>query len=244
MSTRTQVWFDGTELTQWAIVGGWNTQLLPRETSGRDVPGMDGTIFTGVRILARTITVRMALTAEGHAERQWQARSMAAALASRTPARLAASIDDGLYYMAVATSTPDMTRMTSALAFDVTFECADPVAYGRERTVAVPSGGSVSFTVGGTYPTMPRVSAPEAANGSGGLWSLALEDGTRLDATIPSGLSKAPVVADCAARTLTVNGSVALLRPAADWLVLEPGAHTLTMTGTGAATVTFDERWL
>ena len=30
-----------------------------------------------------------------------------------------------------------------------------------------------------------------------------------------------------------------------DWLVLEPGTHTLAIdNGTGAATVTFVERWL
>lgn len=244
MSTRTQVWFAGTELTEWAIVSGWDTQLLPREVSQRTAPGMNGAVYTGSRLTERTIAVRMALTAHDLIERQWQARSIAAALASREPARLAASIDGGLYHMAVATSAPDMTRMVGALAFDVTFTCMDPVAYGDERTVTVPSGGSVQFHVDGTYPTMPTVSAPAAQNGSGGFWSLTLEDGTHLDATIPSGLTTAPVVAECAERILTVNGTVALLQPNADWLVLEPGDHTLTMTGTGAATVTFTERWL
>lgn len=244
MSTRTKVWFAGTELTQWAIVSGWDTQLLPREVSQRTVPGMDGAVYTGSRLTERTIGVRMALTAHDLIERQWQARNIAAALASKEPARLAASIDGGLWYMAVATSTPDMTRMVGALAFDVTFTCMDPVAYGDERTVTVPSGGSVRFHVDGTYPTMPTVYAPAASNGSGGFWALTLKDGTHLDATVPSGLTTVPVVAKCTERILTVNGSVALLQPEADWLVLEPGDHTLTMTGAGAATVAFVERWL
>ena len=242
--SRTQVWFGQTELTQYAIVSGWDTQLLPREVSQRTVPAMDGAIYTGSRLAERQITVRMALAGHGMAQRQAEARTLAAILATDGPARLEASIDGGLYHMAVATSTPDMTRMVGGLAFDVTFTCPDPVAYGTSRTVTVPSGGSVSFTVGGSYPTMPTVSAPAAKNGSGGFWSLALEDGSHLDATIQSGLTSAPVVADCAGRTLTVNGDVALLQPAADWLRLAPGAHTLTMTGTGAATVTYDERWL
>lgn len=241
---RTQVWFGGVELTQYAIVSGWDTQLLPREVSQRAVPAMDGAIYTGARLSERQITVRMALVGHGAAQRQTEARSIAAALMTERPARLSASVDGGLHYMAVATSTPDMTRMVGGLAFDVTFTCPDPVAYGEARTVTVPSGGSVSFTVGGSYPTMPTVSAPAAANGAGGFWQLALEDGTHLDATIPSGLSTAPVTADCQGRVLTVNGDVALLQPAADWLRLDPGMHTLTMTGAGEATVTFDERWL
>lgn len=241
---RTQVWFDGTELTQMAVVSGWDTQLLPRESSAVTVPGMDGAIFTGARLAERQVTVRMALVGHGAAQRRAEARDIAAALMTERPARLSASVDGGLYYMAVATSTPDMTRMVGGLAFDVTFTCPDPVAYGEARTVTVPSGGSVTFTVGGSYPTMPTVSAPAAANGAGGFWQLALEDGTHLDATIPEGLATAAVTADCQGRVLTVNGDVALLQPAADWLRLEPGMHTLTMAGTGAATVAFDERWL
>ena len=88
------------------------------------------------------------------------------------------------------------------------------------------------------------MSASAAKNGNGGFWRLALEDGTYLLATIPTGVTSAPVVVDCGERTLTVNGNVSLLAPEADWLLLAPGAHTLTMTGTGAATVTYNERWL
>ena len=71
-----------------------------------------------------------------------------------------------------------------------------------------------------------------------------MEDGSYLLATIPSGVTTAPVIADCELRTLKVNGSTALLVPAADWLVFEPGQHTLEMAGTGAATVVYRERWL
>lgn len=243
---RTQVWFNGEELTRYAVVSGWETALLPREVSQRAVPGMDGAIYTGARLTERTITVRMALTAHGVTARQSLARALAATLATESPAPLRASIDGGIWYMAVASSTPDMTRMVGGLAFDVTFTCLDPVAHGTSRTVTVPSGGGVTFTVGGTYPTAPTISAPEAANdGTTGFWALRLTDvGDYMNMVIPTNLQTAPIVADCAARTLTVNGNTTALRPESDWLLLAPGEHTLDMVGTGEATVTFDERWL
>lgn len=243
--SRTVVTFNGHVLTQNYYVSDLRTSLLPRNIETLDVPGRNGSLFAGVTHAQRTITLRLTAVSKSITARQAAARALAAILAVDEPKPLQISIDDGLYYMAIPQSSDDATRWANATQFEVTFECPDPVAYGQERTVTVPSGGSVTFTVGGTYPTMPTISASAAKNNSGiGGWRVRLEDGSYIFATIPSGVTSAPVIADCEARTLKVNGNTALLVPAADWLVLEPGEHTLTMTGTGAATVTFNERWL
>lgn len=236
--------FNGVDLTQQFVVSDLRTALLPRTISTEAVPGRDGSVLTGVSHAERTITMTLTVRARTIEGRQAAARTLAAILAVDEPKPLALSIDDGLYYMAIPASDGEGARFRNANTYEVSFIAPDPVAYGEEKTVTVPSGGSVTFTVGGTYPTMPTINAPSAANGSDGFWRLRLEDGSYLLATIPSGVSTAPVVADCAKRTLRVNDTVALLVPVADWLVLEPGEHTLTMTGTGAATVTFDERWV
>ena len=243
--SRTVVTFNGHVLTQNYYVSDLRTSLLPRNIETLDVPGRNGSLFAGVTHAQRTITLRLTTMNKSITARQAAARALAAILAVDEPKPLQISIDDGLYYMAIPQSGDDATRWVNATQFEVTFECPDPVAYGQERTVTVPSGGSVTFTVGGTYPTMPTISASAAKKNSGiGGWRVALEDGSYIFATIPSGVTSAPVIADCEARTLKVNGNTALLIPAADWLVLEPGEHTLTMTGTGAATVTYNERWL
>lgn len=241
---RTRVMFDGHELTRDYYVSDLRTPLLPRTIGTQEVPSRDSFLFTGARLAQRSIVLTLTVVSKSIEQRQAAARHLAALLAVDEPKPLQISIDDGLYYMAIPQSSDDAIRWVNATSFDVVFECPDPVAYGVERIVTVPSGGSVTFEVGGTYPTMPVVSASTAANGSGGFWRITKEDGSYLMATIPNGVSTAPVVADCAARTLKVNGSTGLLVPLADWLVLEPGEHTLTMTGTGAATVTFNERWL
>lgn len=241
---RTVVLYNGVDLTADYVVSDLRRPLLPKEAMGATVPGMDGEVYTGSRLTPRMVTLTMYAIDADIALREAAARRLAAALDVQQPAPLSISIDGGLYLMAVPTSTGDAARFTQANSFQVQFKAFDPVFWGEQRTVTVPSGGSVTFDVDGTYPAEPVISAPAAANGSGGFWRVRLEDGSYLLATIPSGLSTAPVVADCAARTLKVNSINRMLVPAADWLVLTPGTHTLDMTGTGAATVTYRERWL
>lgn len=243
--SRTTVTFDGHALTDDYRVSDLQVSLLPRSIGTAKVPGRDGTIFTGANLEEKTITLTLTALGRDVRDRQEAGRALASILAVGEPRPLALSIDGGLYYMAIPSSKGDISRFMNADRFEVEFTVPDPVMHGASRTVTVPSGGSVTFQVGGTYPTMPVISAPQAANNSSiHAWRLRLDNDSYVIATIPSGVSSAPVIADCAQRTLRVNGTVTLLRPEADWLVLEPGSHTLAMTGTGEATVTFEERWL
>lgn len=243
MSTRTVVTFDGQELTRDYRVSDLRTSLLPVSIETAQVPGRDGVLLTGRTLSPRTISLLLTVKGTDQVARQLAARRLAEILNVSEPRPLAVSIDGGLYYMAVPNAAEDGQRYLNATRFEVAFECPDPVAYGETKTVTVPSGGSATFEVDGTYPTMPLVRCPAAKNGSGGFWRLLLDDGSYLIATVPSGTSSAAVEADCAQRVLRVAGNVTALPPAADWLVLEPGEHTLAMTGTGAATVTYTERW-
>lgn len=241
MSTRTTVTFDGHRLTDDYVVSDLRAPLLPRRVGTQDVPGRDGVLFTGAALAERT--VRMTLAARGGtiAERQAAGRALAAILAVDGPRPLALSIDGGLYWMAVPEAGADTKRYLTANTFDVTFRITDPVAYGAQRTVTVPGGGTATLDVGGTYPASPVISVTNARNPSGGTWRLALVDGSYVAVDLPSARA---LSIDCAARTLRVGGTVTMLQPEADWLVLEPGSRTLTMTGSGTATITYKERWL
>jgi len=240
---RTKVTFNGTDLTEAYVVSDLRTSLLPRTVATQQVAGRDGTAYMGASMAERSITLTLTARGRTPAERQAAARHLAAVLAVDEPAPLALGMDEGRYWLAVPNSTGNAKRYVNHTSFDVTFLATDPVMYGQERSVTVPSGGSLTFDVEGTYPAMPTITAPQARNGSGGFWRIAEEDGSFMLVRIPVS-SAQPVVADCAARVLTVTGVVTLLEPASDWLVLEPGRHTLTMTGTGAATITYRERWL
>lgn len=242
--SRTTVTFNGTRLTDLYDVSDLRTSLLPRTIGSVAVPGRDGALHTGTRLATRTVTLTLTVRGAGSAARQQAARTLASILDVDEPAPLAISIDGGLFYMAMPESSGDIARYCNASRTEVTFTCLDPTLHAARRSVSLTSGGTATVTVGGTYPTMPLVEVTGARNGSGGFWRLTLDGGDYLIATIPAGVTSAPIVADCENRVLRVNGSVTLLQPAADWLVLEPGTHTLAMTGTGTGTVSFEERWL
>lgn len=240
MSTRTTVTFNGTDLTALCHVSDLRTSLLPRTFGSEDVPGRDGAIFTGSRLLTRTITLTLSLMGTDLAQRQQAARALAGILAVDEPKPLAISIDGGMYYLAIPESGDDIARYVNSQRFDVTFTAYDPTLHGEQRSERVLNNGSRTFTVGGTYPATPTVSV-ESALPRQGVWRLTLDDSEYLSAAITGTHA---LEFDCGARTLTVDGAAALLLPEADWLVLTPGQHRLVMTGNGTATVTWEERWL
>lgn len=176
-------------------------------------------------------------------ERQREAvRAIMALLAVDSYRPLSISDDNGLYYMAIPDGEHEVIEALNAVGVRVSFTARDPFLYGAEQTVTVPSGGSVTFAVNCTCPTYPVITA-NAEREQSGLWGLRLDDGDFLH-VLTGRDAPTPVVADCAARTLEVNGSAALPTLQSDWLRLPKGIHTLEMEhGTGAATVKFTERW-
>lgn len=210
----------------------------------RTVPGTDGYAFVGADILPQPMQFTLVSKALGYTERRRQVRRLSAILNSKEPVKVAFSEDDGLYYLAVLGDPPKYQEFVKLGAMTVYMQPIHSAMYGAEHLVIVPSGGSVSFIVGGTYPTKPIVTASAVRNGSSLVWGIRLDEGDYLH--IATGSSSArSVVADCQNRTLSVQGSAAIPTLDSDWLELEQGEHTLRMdNGTGAATVKWLERWL
>lgn len=222
--------------------------LLPRTLGAVDVPGIDGELPTGQTLAPFDLGLTLTVMGRDPALREIMRQKVASDLNSAGEAPLAISEDNGLWYMARPTAVADGVRSVNAESFDVTFRISDPVRYGRQRTVTVPAGGSATFHVDGTYQTMPTV-AVSISNGEGTeQWRLGLEDGSFLLCYAPVGASGTQAVTfDCGGRVLRVGANAVMLPAIADWLVLTPGDHTLAMSGdatSGAATVTFWERWL
>lgn len=246
---RTTVTFDGHDLTAECVVSDLRRPLLPRELGAVTVPGMDGELPTGQTLAPFDLGLTLTVMGRDPALREVVRQKVAADLNSAGEAPLAISEDNGLWYKARPTATSDGSRSVNAESFDVTFRVSDPVRYGRLRTVTVPKDGSATFHVGGTHPTMPTVTTTVASGAEGQQWTLTLEDGTYLlyQPTYTGALHSESLVIDCEDRTLTAGNLTKMLAPTADWLILAPGEHTLTMGGEatgGAATVTFYERWV
>ena len=238
------VYFNNQTLTYDFYASDLRIEGMPVNIGQLAVPGKDGALFTGSRLEPKHIRVTLTNRATSMADRRENMSWLMGVLDVDEPKKLSLGIDGSttLYYLAIPTTAGDIGIFRRHMSVEVDFLALDPVMYGAQVTKTIPSGGSLTFTVGGNYPTRPSVSATAAKNGSNGYWRLRKNSGEQdFILNVPSAV---PFVADCAARTLAVDGDVTMLNPSADWLVLKPGSNTIAMTGTGAATITYRERWL
>lgn len=261
--SRTVVTFNGHDLTQDYYVSDLRNSLLPKTVETQDVPGSDGALFKGSHLGPRTITLTLTAMGSVIEDRQEAARTLAGWLNVDEPKPLAISIDGGIYYLAIPTSENDATRYMNATSFEVEFICPDPVAYGDDFEDAFFAPSELTFDVGGNYPTMPLITSGGGVyiSSDDAIIRIALEDGTYLAYNPPYGGSGGEQERhyfqfDCAARIVRDEAlgsrqwiQVPML-PDADWLVLKPGTHTLSVDGCVNCVldteffVGFSERWL
>ena len=238
--------FDGHDMAENLEVAELRMQALPELSPIlKESPGRDGAAYLGstMQPLVVTVVARLATGTTDPAEIQRKWAEVASVLKTAEPAKLC--LTPGLYRMAVLQGASELEFATYSAKAELQFLCPDPVAFGDERTVTVPSGGSASFAVGGTHPARPTVSASAAVRGASSLvWGVRLDEGDFLHVATGSASARA-VELDCGARTCSVGGSTSLPTIDSDWLSLEPGLHVLRNDqGSGACTVKFRERWL
>lgn len=237
------VTFDGHDLTELFLVTGVSRPWPSLSASTTDNPA-GGSFLTGLRQDAAEVS--MTLYAFGStSERREAARALASWLAVDDPRELAFGDDGGLCYMAVPSGTDAPKSFVDAESVSVTFLVPEPVMLGDRMTTTVPSGATASVGVGGTAPARPVIEASAAVrDGSTGLWGVRdTASGGFVRVALPTA-SPSAVAIDCERRTATVDGQSALVTLDSDWLELAPGAHALAVDGTGAATLTWRERWL
>ena len=236
--------FNGHDLSEMFDVGEPEITILKSTPDLRDVPGRDGSVFAGSRLGASVVTFQISI--EGDASYRRNAFStLGMWLAVDEPKKLVLPDTPDLYYMAVPNDSLSLNRAIGAEVTKVSFTLVDPIAYGREVTVTVPSSGSVTFNVGGTYKASPVITASSAVrSGSSLVWGLLLDSHDHLRVVTGSSSSRA-IVLDCSSRTCTLAGAVTLPTLTSDWFELEPGVHTIQNDqGSGSSTVKYIERWL
>ena len=199
----------------------------------------------GVDLVPPQISFRVIAREMTAAQRQARADALAPLLVRDGAVRVAFGSDGGRYYEAVPSGPLDLHQFVSSGSVDVTMTCLEAAMYGDEKVATVPSGGSVTFEVGGTYPTKPTITAASAVrNSSSLLWGVRLDGGDFLHVETGSSSSRS-VVLDCAAGTCKLAGAAHMATLDSDWFEMRPGSHTVRMdNGTGAAVVRWQERWL
>lgn len=235
--------FNGVELTgkyKVLVIRG----LPPMQVEAEEVPGFDGYVVKGAKRMPPEITLRFVMGPTPNYRMMERIRELSALLDVREPKRLEFGEDGGLWCMAMPNGSIEWARHVSSGSVDVPFLVTETAMYGKTRTVTVPSGSSVEFMVGGTYPTKPEIAANAVRDASSTVWGVRLDEGDFIHVATGTG-SAAQVSVDCGKRTCKVAGATNLPTLDSDWLEFSPGKHTLRMdNGTGAATVTWIERWL
>ena len=235
--------FDGHSFGELFIYGDPKISILSSNAKYAQSDSKDGSIVIGKSWSNSAVTFTIVATGTAD-ERRNAFSTLGMWLDVDEPKKLVLPDTPDRYYMAIPNGSIDLTRYIEAETASVTFDIVDPIAYGREVTVTVPSGGSVTFNVGGTYKTRPRISATATRNSSSLVYGLKLDNANYIH--VATGSASARTVSiDCEKRTCIVNSSVSMITLDSNWLEFAPGGHTLAMdNGTGDATVTYFERWL
>ena len=235
----------GVTLTSSYVVEGVVRPLPTPVPSYEAVAGSDRNVILDVRFEPPTISFTIIATDKTASQRRTMARDLAAILLSKQPVTLSFSGDGGKYYRGVVSDELEMREFVRCGLLPVSFLCDSAAMYGTTRTVTVPSGGTASVTVGGTYPTRPSVVCESAVRNSSSLvWGLKLDDQKFVHVMTGSSSSRR-VEFDCEARVCKVSNSLTLPTLDSDWLELTPGSHTLKNDqGSGSCVVTFTERHL
>lgn len=237
--------YDGHDLGELFVCGDPDLSILNMQPSIKDVNGRNGAVFVGSQLGTSTVEFQITAIGANVADRRNAFSTLGMWLNVDEPKRLVLPDTPDRYYLAVPDGELSLARHYDGEITKLSFTLVDPIAYGREITLTVPSGGSVAFNVSGTYAAKPTIECGGAVRSSESLlWGLLLDSSDYI--YIPTGTDNSiHVKADCDERSCYVGYTVGMITLDSDWLELTPGTHTLVMTnGTGAATVTYRERWL
>ena len=238
--------YDGFDLTRYAFVRVERPVGPSLRIESERIAGRDGEVPTSFELDKLQIVARCTLRKKYF--HQWErVRMELAAAFSKLGERVLTLPDEpGMYRMATASLNDSVkTPPTPPVEFSVEFTCHDPVAYGIEHSVTVPSGGSVTFEVGGMQPVGVRLAASSAVrNGSSGLWGVRFDEGAFLHVSLSSSTARA-VTIDGVSRAVLIANAVDMVTLDSTWPKLSPGSHVARMDqGTGAATLSWIERYL
>lgn len=237
--------YNGHDFSTLCVYGDPELSILNSIPDNREVSGRNGTAFIGMTYGVSTVTFSLAVTGTA-SERRAKLSTLGQWLKVDEPKALYLPDTPDRYYLAVPDGSLDLERGIKGEMTKLTFTLTDPVAYGAEKTVNIPSSGSATFTVGGTAPTMPYNAAAQSVtpDSSTKLYGLRLDDGDVF--CVGANTTNAITVSnlDMWKRTVYVNSALSLPTLPSDWFSMQPGSHTIrNYLGTGQFVLKYRERW-
>ena len=145
------VYFNNRTLTYDFYASDLRIEGMPVNIGQLAVPGKDGALFTGSRLEPKHIRVTLTNRATSMADRRDNMSWLMGVLDVDEPKKLSLGIDGSttFYYLAIPTTVGDIGIFRRHMSVEVDFLALDPVMYGEQVTKTIPSGGSLTFTVGG-----------------------------------------------------------------------------------------------
>ena len=235
--------FNGHDLTTLFSCGDPEITILDAQPDTREVSGRNGAAFIGMTYGVATVAFTIAAIGDA-ATRRGSFSTLGQWLKVDEPKALVLPDTSDRYYLAVPSGALDLTRGIAVEITKLTFTLTDPVAYGETKTASLASASSASITVSVTAPTYLNVVANSAVRNSSSLvWGVKVDNADFVHVATGSSSAR-KVEIDSEKRICKVANALALPTLDSDWLVLAPGTHTVAMdNGTGAATLSWVERW-
>ena len=240
LQARVTARFDGHDITDGFVMSALSRPRPVRVARAVEVDGMRGSALTASGYGPIEVEMRLAAVGDPASRRERVDRLMAG-LDVGEARPLSFSDDAGRYYMAVPSGGGAVAHTAWSDEVSLVFLVPDPARYGAERSVALASGSTATVRVGGNTEAALRVAAT-AARASGGVWGVTCDGGDAVKVEMGSGAHSVEI--DCERRTAAVDSQAAVPTLASDWIAMAPGTHQISMTGTGAATAMWTERWL
>lgn len=238
MSFDQTIRFDGNDLSPYMLVTDVKRQVVPkRRITQTQVPGMDGALVSSVKLDAIELTVSGCITRRLMSDVAQARRMLASCLKSAVPAPLVLPDDPTTYLMALYEGGAEPSKLAYVPDVELTFLCADPVAYGAHRSVSV--SGATSLRVGGNYPAHPIVTVKPPKGSQWQITNVETGDYVRVLASFTGSQS---LVLDMGLERCTINGTDHAVDITSDFFGIEGNASLMVSGGTAA--VEWDERWL
>lgn len=235
--------FNGIVISDFFQVIDVQRPMAGRANTTQMVSGMDGLALTGSSMNPVTIGVTVIIPEMSIIERREKIRELSMMLHSDGLAPLKFASDNGLYYRAILDGDIPVVEHVRTDKVTFVFSAESPILYGIANSVTVPSGSSVTFFVGGTYRTRPKIRGTVEGN-QDNLWGVRIDNDDALRVDLMSDGQKELYI-DCDSRVVTVQGEVTMIEAESDWIEMSYGQHTIQNdVGSGSCTVEWVERWV
>ncbi|MBQ9058519.1 MAG: phage tail family protein [Atopobiaceae bacterium] len=234
--------FDNHNLEDLLVLGSPSFNIINSVPNTIDVSSRDGELVQEVRYGSSSITFQAAVVGT-NTEKRNKLSQLAMWLDVDEPKRLVLPDTPDRYYLAIPDGSLEIRRLIDADFFVVTFRITEPAAYGAEQSITIPSGGSTSFSVDGTYKTALKVTCAQATGNANNLWGVRLDNGIVMRCELP--ISSCAITLDSESRTCRANNTNTQITLASDWFFASPGTHSIKNdVGSGECVVSWTERWL